>query len=364
MRGQSTAAVRRKLLHVFPTFATGGAQARFSDVVNHFGDRWRHVVVAMDGVFECRERLDPKLDLEFLHPTLPKRQTLRNILTCRALLRSIAPDTLVTSNWGALEWALSNNPHNVRHVHMEDGLSHDEAEKQYARRIWLRRVALRRSTVVLPSRSLERLAREVWKLPQSNLRFVPNAVNLQRFASPPRGQADQPIIGTVAALRKEKNLTRLIHAFKVVRDQVDVSLVIVGDGEEREKLESLTSDLGLSSSVRFEGHQARPEDLYRSFNMFALTSDTEQMPLSVLEAMAAGLPIVATNVGDIFDMVSEANQRFIVEKSPQAIAAALLELAASPSLRNSLGEANRRRARAEFDPIIMFDKWAELYDGV
>ena len=133
------------LLHVFPTFGTGGAQVRFCDVANFFGHRWRHIVVAMDDVTTCRERLDPKLDITFTPMKLPKGNTIGNVLRCRSVLTKSKPATLLTTNWGSIEWALANIPVGTRHVHIEEGLGPDEVEHQYLRRVWTRRLALRRS---------------------------------------------------------------------------------------------------------------------------------------------------------------------------------------------------------------------------
>lgn len=116
----------RTLLHVFPSFATGGVQVRFAAIANRFGRRWRHAIIAMDGDLACAERLDPSLDVIFPSVELPRNNTLGNIRRCRKAIRSIAPSTLVTSNWGTVEWALANLLPLVRHVHVEDGLGPDE----------------------------------------------------------------------------------------------------------------------------------------------------------------------------------------------------------------------------------------------
>src|SRR5262249_15195936 len=93
------------VLHVFPTFAVGGAQVRFAALANHFGGAFRHMVVAMDGKLACRERLDPRLDVAFPSVEAPKNAMLANAWRFRSLLRSWRPDVLVTGNWGAIEFA-------------------------------------------------------------------------------------------------------------------------------------------------------------------------------------------------------------------------------------------------------------------
>nr|WP_294507702.1 glycosyltransferase [uncultured Rhodopila sp.] len=351
------------LLHVFPTFATGGVQVRFACVANRFGRRWRHAIVAMDGNSACRERLNPDLDAIYPPIVLPKGNALRTVGRCRAALRDLAPDLLLTYNWGSIEWAIANLAPIVRHVHVEDGLGPDEAIRQFRRRIWTRRFVLRRSTVVVPSHLLQRTATEVWGLPPPVVRLIPNGVDLARFAGSAARPDGPPVIGTVAALRAEKNLGRLLHAFKRVRQQMPARLVIVGDGPERAGLEALGAELGIAGDVRFAGHTPRPESEYAGFDIFALSSDTEQMPLSLLEAMAARLPVAATDVGDVRLMLAAANQGFVVQKDAAALGDALLRLVREPDLRRAIGAANRARAEQEYDQEGMFAAWASVFDG-
>jgi glycosyltransferase involved in cell wall biosynthesis len=97
--------------------------------------------------------------------------------------------------------------------------------------------------------------------------------------------------------------------------------------------------------------------------VFALSSDTEQMPLSVLEAMAAGRAIASTDVGDVRDMVSEENRPFVVEQNAERLAQAILELIEDPSRAASIGNANRARAVAVYDQSRMFESYRRLFDG-
>ena len=351
------------LLHVFPTFATGGAQVRLASVLNHHGRRWRHAIVAMDGVTTCRERLDPALDVTFPTVALPKRNTFGNVRRCRAAIRTLAPDVLVTSNWGSIEWAIANIAPLTRHVHVEDGLGPDEVAGQLPRRVWTRRLVLRRSTVVLPSRVLEGTALNAWHLPRQRVRYIPNGVDLARFAAPNRPTDGLPVIGTVAALRPEKNIGRLLQAFAMVHQTVPARLVIVGDGPERPSLEARAGALGIADDVRFTGHLPEPRLEYAGFDLFALSSDTEQMPLSVLEAMAAHLPVVATDVGDMKQILAGSNTPFVVPRDAAALAAALQAVLRLSDRGRSIGAANRARAEAVYSQDAMFAAWAEVLDN-
>ena len=350
-----------KLLHVYPTFAVGGAQARFVAIANHFGRRWQHVIVAMDGITTCRERLDPELDVRMLDPGAIKGDTLGNLRRFRAVLLAERPACLVTSNWGSIEWAMAATDTGIRHVHMEDGFGPEERTQQIPRRVWTRRIVLRRREILVPSRVLYCMATETWGLPVKRVHYVPNGIDLTRFAPRREGRAGVPVIGTVAALRAEKNISRLLRA--VAAMQSPARLVIVGGGPERGMLEALTGELGITDRVSFAGHQADTAGLYDGFDIFALSSDTEQMPLSVLEAMAAGLPVVSTDVGDVGSMVSGGNRDFVVPQDPAALAAALDKLASDIGLRAALGGANRTKAEQDYSDETMFQAHARLYEG-
>ncbi|WP_428491336.1 glycosyltransferase [Rhodopila sp.] len=367
--------------HVFPSFAVGGAQVRFAAIANHFGPAFRHLVVALDGDLACRERLRPDLDLTFPAVAAARGAMIANAWRYRGLLRAWRPDVLVTCNWGAIEFALANVLPVTRHLHVVDGFGPEEREAQIARRVLTRRLVLRRTPVVLPSRRLVRIAADVWKLPRSVVRYVPNGIDLARFATgggqrfpgripgrfpgrfPGGGtgvSSGGPVIGTVAALRREKNIGRLLRAFAMLSSG---RLVVVGDGPERGALEALSAALGVSERVRFAGHHQDTPGFYAQFDIFALSSDTEQMPLSVIEAMASGLPVVSTDVGDIGQMLTSENLPYVTRLDDAALAAALGGLMADPDLCLRIGVANLAKARRDFDQSAMFAAYAALWRG-
>jgi glycosyltransferase involved in cell wall biosynthesis len=350
--------------HVFPTFAVGGAQMRFAAIANHFGPAFRHIVVSLDGDLACREHLRGDLDVSFPAVAAPKNAMFANARRYRRLLRDWRPDVLVTGNWGAIEFALANLLPVTRHVHVVDGFGPEERSAQIPRRVLIRRLALGRTPVVLPSRNLVRIAAEIWKLPRRVIRYVPNGVDLGRFAAAAAGAqrgAGETVLGTVAALRPEKNIARLLRAAAPL---TGCRLVIVGDGPERAALTELARALGMAERVSFAGYRQDTPEFYARFDLFALSSDTEQMPLSVIEAMASGLPIVSTDVGDVRLMVSAENAPFIVPPDDAALGAALSALAADAALRERIGRANLGKARCDFDQAAMFAAHGALWRGV
>ncbi len=352
------------LLHVYPTFAVGGAQARFVAFANYYGRAFRHAVIAIDGRTDCRVRLSADLDVTFPLVRTHGCSMARRVLSIRRTIRDIAPDVLVTSNWGAMDWVLAGlGIPGLRHIHTEDGFGPDEWSQQLPRRVWTRRVVLRGSTVVVPSLTLRAIATGSWRLPPRNTHYIPNGVDVARFSPTPHRNPQVLTIGTVAALRPEKNLARLVRGFAVLRRECPARLVIVGDGPDRASLGALASELGIAADVSFAGELRDVEHAYQTFDVFALSSDTEQMPLSVLEAMASGLPVVATAVGDVAHMVSLANTPFVtpLETDDRGLAASLRTLIDVPALRARIGLDNRARAATTFAQDAMLRAYADLY---
>jgi glycosyltransferase involved in cell wall biosynthesis len=353
------------LLHVFPAFAVGGAQSRLVQLLKLFGNRYRHSILALNGCYDMAAQVPAEAPVTCLDGV----KDVRGFMAIRRFLAAKAPDVLVTYNWGAIEWAMANRIFPLaRHVHIEDGFGPEERERQLARRVWFRRLALsgRHSTIVLPSRTLLDLAASTWRLRQAALRHLVNGIDCTRFAPAPAPAGGAVTIGTVAGLRPEKNLGRLIGAFAAAtraRPGLDLRLVLVGDGPDRNVLEAIARRTGLSERIRFAGSSQCPEFHYAQMSIFAMSSDTEQMPLGVLEAMASCLPVVATAVGDIAEMVAVENRPFItpLAEGEAGLARSLLTLAGDAALRAELGRRNRRKALAEFDCRIMAEKYVALF---
>lgn len=359
------------LLHVFPTFAVGGAQVRFCALANRFGPRWRHAVVALDGRTDCTARLEAEVPLELVASPAAKGSGVRGMIRIARLLRRLRPAALVTSNWGSMDWVAARLlAPGIRHIHTEDGFGPDESAGQKPRRVLARRLLLRRSTVVLPSETLLRAATDLWRLPAGRLRHIPNGLDLRRFRPDgpkalPEVPGEGPVVGTVAALRTEKNIARLIRAAALLlQEGTPMRLAVIGEGVERPMLEALAGELGIAGSVLFTGAIPDPAAAYRGLDLFALSSSTEQMPFSVLEAMATGLAIASTDVGDVRTMLAPANRPHMAPAAgtDAALADALRPLLRDAALRSRLGSDNRARAEACYDEETMFQAYAGLLD--
>ncbi|MGB8276202.1 MAG: glycosyltransferase [Alphaproteobacteria bacterium] len=369
--------VRLHLLHVFPTFAVGGVQLRMAEIINHFGPKYRHTILSLDGRDDARSRL--RADVDWGPAAVPGAGPfglVSRVLGARGLVAERRPDLLLTYNWGAIEWALTARLFRpCRHLHLESGFGSEEANAQLRRRVWFRRAALAPpSLLIVPSRRLVDLATKVWRLDPGMIRYIPNGVDVDKFASPPRAGAipgfqkrtGEVLVGTIAPLRQEKNIARLIRAFSAVAriEGPDTRLVIVGDGPERGMLERLVESLGLSGKVLFAGHTETPEAAIGWFDLYALSSDTEQMPNTVLQAMAAGLPVAGLDVGDVAHVLSPSNRPYIAPAGDEAgLADAVSRLRLDPAARKAVGMDNRKRARAEYALERMCRAYEAVFGG-
>ncbi|MFM5948935.1 MAG: glycosyltransferase family 4 protein, partial [Novosphingobium sp.] len=250
-----------------------------------------------------------------------------------------------------------------------DGFNQDEADGLKASRNWFRRLALpSAAALVVPSRVLETIALDSWRQPRARVRRVPNGIPLSEFAKPPQldaipGLVKQPDafwVGTLAGLRRVKNLPLLVDACQGLSSEWH--LVIAGEGPERGEIEARIAELGGQGRMHLPGHAPDPAAVIPLFDLFALSSDSEQFPISVVEAMAAGLAVVSPAVGDVAGMVAEPNRQFITPKGDHsALRRAIEVLAGDPGLRASIGAANRTKAKAEYGEEKMVAAYREIY---
>jgi glycosyltransferase involved in cell wall biosynthesis len=169
------------------------------------------------------------------------------------------------------------------------------------------------------------------------------------------------VIGTIARLDPVKDLPTLIHATAAVAREVPVALLVIGDGSERPALESLTAQARAEPYVRFLGHRDDARGWLAGCDAYANSSIHEGVSLTILEAMAAGLPVVATRVGGTPEIIDESCGRLVAPRDPAALAAALAELAAGKTLRNQLGRAARQRVESRFTLDRMVREYRDAY---
>ena len=370
-----------RILHCHSTFSLGGKEARAVRLMNAFGPRARHTILsAMPEQMGAAAEIASGIAVDFPDAgSAPVLYGKPGPARYRALARYFQQfDLVLTYNWGSMD---AVGAHRMAApfmslpplIHHEDGFNADEAEKLNWKRSAYRKLMLPTAhRVVVPSHVLERVARAHWgaNLP---IERISNGIAVADYAKPPAAdaipgfarapgeQSGDVVIGTVAGLRAVKDLPLLVAA--LAHTPPHVRLVIVGEGPERGAIEAAAIAAGVADRVMLPGFLTEPQRFVGLFDIMALSSLSEQQPIAVMEGMAAGLPIVAPPVGDVAAMVSAPNADYIVERSAEALGAALTRLANDAALRDLIGSANTLKAHDEFDAEQMVQRYASLYAG-
>jgi glycosyltransferase involved in cell wall biosynthesis len=365
-----------RLLHLHSTFDLGGKEARAVRLMNAFGERASHTVVSsIPGALGARAAIDPGIQVDYPEdvPLAGRPGPAR----LRRLARYFARFDLVLSyNWGAVDAVMARRLFGGPPlIHHEDGFNEDEIDGQNPARVIWRRLALPTAhRLIVPSHVLENIALSIWRQPRERIAYIANGIAVDRFAGEPerdaipgfRRQPDEIVVGTLAGLRAVKNLPRLVRAFAAAARITErpMRLVIIGEGAERARILATAAAEGVGDRLLMPGFLADPARYVGHFDVFALSSDSEQAPISLVEAMAAGLPVVATAVGDVVSMVSAENSAFIVRADDeQGFAQALSRVVAADAVRVRLGAANRRHASQNFREEGMIAAYRSAYGG-
>jgi len=366
-----------RLLHLHSSFSAGGKELRAARLMNVFGTTVEHTVIsAQPGAFGAKVALDPALSVAFPDdfPNLQGRPTPSRLLRIARAMKGF--DLVLTYNWGAMDAVLAHRVYGGMLglpplVHHEDGFNEDEAQGLKPSRNLFRRVALAGAlALVVPSQRLEAIALGDWAQPRERVRLIINGIRTDAYRQAPPADAIPGLakpegakwVGTLAGLRAVKNLPRLVRAFAGLPPEW--GLVILGEGPERAAIEAQAKVSGVTDRVHLPGFVPDPSRAVGLFDIFALSSDSEQFPISVVEAMAAGLPVASPAVGDVAMMVSVENRSYVTPPGDEAaLAWAMSELAGDEALRARVGSANRACAQAQYDENAMIRAYASTYGG-
>ena len=353
-----------RFLHVSPSMGPGGREMRAAEIMGMLPQRVEHCVIALDGDLRALERVPPQVSVRVIDPP-PAAGPLGRLRGMRALLKDVGADLLLTYNWGSIEWLAAGTWGDLCPVvHHEDGFGPEEVPNQLGRRRVARRVLMRRArAVIAPSLTLFEMARSTWKLSEPRLQYLPNGVDLARFvpAAQPRGDGDLVFV-CVGGVRTEKNQALAVEAFARAACRSRARLRIVGDGPERAAVEALAEARGVADRVDMIGSVRDTAPEYQRSDVFLIPSRTEQMPLSLLEAMATALPTVGTDVGDVRVMVDEENRDWIVPPNDaDTLARVMDEAAADAARRARIGARNRVKVAREYDRELCYGRYCELY---
>ncbi len=370
------------IVHVVHRFATGGLENGLVNLVNSLpADLARHHILCLvgaDQTFAARIRTN-NCTLEALDAN-PDRQSLRLLPLIFHRFRSLQPAIVHTRNIATIEcqyaaW-LARVP---RRIHGEHGWDVADQYGSNARYTHLRRVTryIVHREVALSQRTVEYLHSKA-RIPLDMITEIPNGVDTQRFSPQPDDvRAPLPeqwpfapnnfILGTVGRLSAIKNQTLLCEAFCHLRQNdsdfmANARLVIVGNGPDKEKLEHIVDSHGATDAVWFAGDRDDVPSLLRRMDVFCLPSRAEGLSNSILEAMATGLPVVATDVGGNSEQIEhKLTGKIVSSQNIEQMADAIRGYFKDSELRLAHSCAARQRAESVFGLRTMVNAYQKLY---
>ena len=367
MKSPSYDAVR--VMHVVFAFHPGGMELGVLKLVNGLDpQRVRSSVCSTRAGGELAPLLAPHVPLFELRRR--DGNDPRLVWELYRLFRRERPHVVHTHAWGTLiEGLIAARLAGVPVVvHGEHGTLQLRRRQRLLQRYAWSRVD---RVLSVSTRLAERMAHEV-AFPPDQIQTIHNGVDLSRFQGRmTRDDArrelglpvDQPIVGAAGRLVAVKDHVSLVDATALlVREGLRPLTVIAGDGPLRESIQGHASALGIEAHVRLLGHRKDVDTVLAALDMFVLTSRSEGLNNTILEAMAAGLPVVATRVGGADEMVIDGVTGLLVPPgSPENIAAAIRRLMTDASMRSAMGKAGRARAETNFDLAKTVLKYERLY---
>ncbi len=371
-----------RIVHVLHRLDTGGMERVLVMLINHTHDRYRHAVICLEGFSAFREQIEPA-DVPCMVLNKKPGKDWSCYYRLWKALRNLKPDLVQTYNIGALDVAPIAKLAGARGVvHAEHGRSaadpHGESRKYRILRRWLLPFIDRYLVV---SRDIQKWLIEKIGIDSSRVAYIPNGVDVARFAPTQNRKETRALlgsfappgtllIGTVGRLDAVKDQAGLVSAFHNLCESLPgkrerLRLVMIGEGPQRPVLEEQITRLGLAAQVYLPGNRNDVPALLAEFDIFALSSIAEGMPVTLLEAMAAWLPVVATAVGGVGEVVSSGVTGALAPTgNPQALAKALADYVLDEALRTQHGRAGRERVEAQFSLQTMLAAYTTLYDGL
>jgi sugar transferase (PEP-CTERM/EpsH1 system associated) len=372
------------IAHVVHRFAVGGLENGVVNLINHMpAARYAHAVIALTEVTDFKRRIT-RDDVTFhsLHKAPGHGLAIHRDLI--RVFRELKPTIVHTRNIGAsdahLPAFLAGVP--VR-IHGEHGWEVRDVEGGKRTHHWQRR--LTRPLVhryVALSGEIRRYLETRVGIASDDIAQICNGVDVQRFAPrvgvrggpiAERFPGDVFVVGTVGRLAPVKHQRLLVDAFARAVERLAQSehargdrlrLVIAGDGPDRAALEAQVEQTGLADRIWLTGSRDDVPALMANFDVFALPSLAEGISNTILEAMACGLPVIATDVGGNGELVDSAESGMLVESDDvEALATAICAYPAQPARIEREGRAARARAVAKFSIDAMVSRYAELYEG-
>lgn len=377
-RATTNGDTRPLIAHVVYRFATGGLENGLVNLLNHMPrERYRHAVVALTEVTAFRDRVNGE-DVRFIPLNKAPGHGIKLLPRLTRLFRELRPSIVHTRNLAALEAALPAWLARVpSRIHGEHGW--DVGDLDGSRRVYrLVRRAYRPfvTRYVAVSGDLERYLTSTIGVPEADVVRIVNGVDLTRFRPSadnlpdgwPFDPASHWVIGTVGRLQAVKNPVLLADAFVRLLDRMPAArermrLAIVGDGPLRTAIETVLDRADARALAWMPGERRDVASVLRAFDVFVLPSLAEGISNTLLEAMATGLPVVATNVGGNRELVDpECTGILVPNDDADALAGALIHYARDPVAARKAGQQGRRLAEQRHSLDAMVARYAALYD--
>jgi sugar transferase (PEP-CTERM/EpsH1 system associated) len=373
---------RPLIVHVIYRLDVGGLENGLVNLINRMpADRYRHAIISLTDISEFRQRIS-RSDVSCI--ALHKRpgNDIAMLFRLWRLFRKLRPDIVHSRNLAALEaqlpaW-LAGVPCRVHGEHGRDVFDLDGTSRKYR---WVRR--LYRPLVhryIALSRELHDYLHIDIGVAGSRLLTICNGVDVERFRPlektdrgkcfpPGFADPDSVVFGSVGRLEAVKDQATLVMAFgrlcRLRPEDSRLRLVLVGDGSLRPGIEQLIVREGIQGRVWLAGNREDIPQLLPALDVFVLPSLAEGISNTILEAMACGVPVVATQVGGNAELVREGETGFLVPRAdPPSMARALLDYVDDAALREAHGSAARRRAEQTFSIAGMASRYQEVYDGL
>ena len=380
---RSNAHVPPLVAHVVYQFSTGGVENGVVNLVNHMSDdRYRHAVVSLTDNMAFRTRLQRKDQVQVV--TVGKRhgQDWGMYRRFWNLMSAMQPAIIHTRNLPAMELQIIGCLAGVRgRIHGEHGRDMYDLEGRNRKYNLLRRlVAPCIHRYVTVSQDLNGWLIDTVGIAPARISQIYNGVDTAKF-SPRRGKRpdvvpkwfatdESVVIGTVGRMQAVKDQVLLAKAFvRMVQDRPEyrrtARLMMVGDGPLRQQCLDILEADGVSELSWLPGERNDIPELMRACDLFVLPSRAEGISNTILEAMATGMPVVATNVGGNAELVVDNETgRLVPSPDMAAMATALAGYVADGDLRRKHGQAGRARVEACFSLDRMVKRYVDLYDAV
>ncbi len=361
-----------RILHVVPDLEVGGLQSGLVHLVNGLPrDGFHHEVCCLHEAGRFRDRLPPVVRV---HELRAGWHDPRAAIRLARVIRRLRPEIVHARNWSTwpdsvVATALARGGRLIFSLHGWD----TDAPVRPLRAWACRRLSRHTDHLCSVSRHAARLFAAETGLDPRRFEILPNGVDIARFAprddrAAVRGELgiepDALVIGTVGRLAAIKDYSLLMWATAVLIRGTGARcrLLVVGDGDERSFLEALARRLGIADRVDFVGWREDVDRLLGAMDLFAMTSRREGMNNAILEAMATGLPVVATAVGGTPEMIEDGRHgRLVPPGDPSALVRALKALLDDASLRRQMGEMARLRVAWRFSLDSTLARYAWMY---